>query len=857
MTTRRNFLGLAAGGGALVTALPMSAPAIAAAPAPLFSAVAAACRRLAAHGWRDLILKASRGGVDLTSRGLKASLDKTLKVDRSVAGFSDFGGRRGVEPGQPGMSLLYHAFASPAVTAQALTAYPTPAEIEAVENYVYGVKPPTLASIQARAGDDTLAVVVFAVEYRPARDAVHGDVADLCFTRTGIARMGDLEAAWNGERRCFDSNDADKPFSFRTIPQRFAPYLAVRRKAEHGEFGPQDALSNDNERQFWVPLHKLFSGTECLKGLDLTVELTAHYRNEKLRRFHRYMRNQGFFTEWSEDDLNQFPFVIDDAMIASLSRNPDWGSGVVQPRPALFVNRARYKDQWLSFTVPGNWATTPGVLYFSSGQVLAGSDEIPRIPEPPSPVSPGDAVLPDPTAEEPHQEEEDFGAYYGDLAPNTDRNAPEYISVRHRLMPDGTLQDLNLLPDMFEVIRKGGYRAQHFIDFSGGGWVQAKTTGLPDAFRIGVPASSLISPPDFFPYVSQRDLTNWWKTETPAALRSALWAIPPYPLSQRRMSGDINLPLGFNINDDTNTAIVCQPRAGAKPTASRGERIARTSGFPDNSPGVFDPGWDASQGIFYAADGQMLQRYLQNHGLGTPFVEDVKLCAALGSYWPAIAPDSTRTWTPLKKAPGELYPWPTIVPLTDIETGIEPGPNGRLMPWDGVSGPRRIEADGKAWWRYRNIDRADYIAMPGTMTSALIGQVDLEETKARIMAMETVYWALGIHDPEYVAKWGDKDYRAAIEVLTAKSGWAVSSFKAVAEGDPGLAEAERAAGGRLGGRKYAFRLYVPKEEIPDPHDQQFVLVSAEGDEVMAYAGGGKALVRRGGGAWAFDASMPS
>jgi hypothetical protein len=287
------------------------------------------------------------------------------------------------------------------------------------------------------------------------------------------------------------------------------------------------------------------------------------------------------------------------------------------------------------------------------------------------------------------------------------------------------------------------------------------------------------------------------------------------------------------------------------------DNAPRYSGLPDNSPGVFDPGWDASQGIFYAADGQMLQRYLQNHGLGTPFVEDVKLCAALGSYWPAIAPDSTRTWTPLKKAPGELYPWPTIVPLTDMETGIEPGPSGRLMPWDGVNGPTRVERSDKPYWRYRNIDRADYIAMPGTMTVALLAQVDLDETKARVMAMEAVYWALGIHDPDYAAKFGDKDYRAAIEVLTAKSGWAVASFKAVADGDPGLAEAERAAGGRLDGRKYAFVLYVPKEEIADPHDQQYVLVSADGDEVTAYAGGGRALIRRGDGAWTYDATMPS
>lgn len=851
MTTRRNFLGLAAGGGALAAAAPIAGPVLAAAPGNLFDAVAAACRRLAGHGWRDLILKASRGGVDIAGRGLKGALDRRLKVDRTVPGFADFGGSRGIEPGSPGGSLLYHAFASPAVAAPGLTAYPTLAEIEAVENYVYGVRPPTLESLKAAAGEDALAVVVFAVEYRPARDAVHGDRADLAFSRTGVARMGDHAPIYNARLRAFEPLVPDQPFAFPVIPQRFAPYLAVRRKAADSAFGPQDALDNDDERFFWVPLHKLFSGKECLKGLDLNVGLSAHYRNEKLKRFHRYMRNQGFFTEWAGDDLDQFPFTIKDEMIASLSRNADWGSGVVEPVQAKFVNRARYRDQWLSFEVPADWANTPGVLYFSSGQVLAGSDEIPRIPEPDTAVSPSAG---EPEGPPTPVEDEDWYAYMADLSPDTDRYAPEYISVRHRLMPDGSLQDLNQLPNMFEVIRAGGYRAQHFIDFSGGGWVQARTTGLPDAFRIGVPAASLISPPDFFPYVSQRDLTNWWKTETPAAVRDALWAIPPYPLSHRRMAGDINLPLGFNINDDTATAIVAHPRPGAPSSShARGAPIPRASGLPDNSPGVFDPGWDASQGVFYAADGQMLQRYLQNHGLGTPFMEDVKLCAALGSYWPAIAPDSTRTWTPLKKAPGELYPWPTIVPLTDQETGIEPV-DGRLMPWDGIQGPRIVERDGKRYARYRNIDTADYITMPGTMTAALLGQVDLDETKARVMAMETVYWALGIHDPE-IGK-GHEGYRAAVEVLTAKAGWAVTSFRKVADGDPGLAAAEAAAGARLEGRRYAFHLYEPVEEIPDPQDPHYVLLTMK-NEVLAYAGGGKALLRRDGGAWTLDSSLPT
>ncbi|MGZ8369736.1 MAG: hypothetical protein ACXWVH_01630, partial [Caulobacteraceae bacterium] len=801
-------------------------------------------------GWRELILKASGGGLDIGARDLKAALAKRCKVDRFVMGFDDFTGERGIEPGEPNRSLLYHALASPRVTSPGLRGYPTLAEIEAVENYVYGARPPSLADIERRAGKDTLAVVVFAVEYRPARDSVHGDQAQLCFSRTGIARMGDLPASYDAKARAFEPLDPAKPFSFRTIPQRFAAYLAVRTGGDASRFGPQDALANDDKRSFWVPLHKLYSGTECLKGVDLTVDLASHYRNEKLRKFHRYMRNQGFFTDWAGEDLDNFPFVIKDEMIGSLSKNPDYAQGVVEPRPAAFVNRARYKDQWLSFEVPGNWARTPGVLYFSSGQVLPGSDEIARIPEVPPAEEAAAAEGAEPTYD-----------YMAGLAPDTDRNAPEYISVRHRLRADGTLEDLNARPDMMDFIRKGGYRAQHFIDFSGDGWVEARCQGLPDSYRIGVPAFSLISPPDFFPYVSQRELTRWWKTETPKQIRAALWAIPPYPLSQRRMAGDVNLPLGFDINDDTATAIVTQPRREPAPDEAhmpslRVDDEPRYSGLPDNSPGVFDPGWDGSQGIFFSDPDVPLQRYLQNQGLGTPFVEDVKLCAALGSYWPAIAPDSTRSWTPLKKAPGELYPWPTIVPLTDQETGITAMPDGRIMPWDGVRGPQIVTREGKRVVRYTDIMRADYINLPGTMTASQLAQIDLAETKARVMAMEAVYWALGIRDPEYFAKYGDKDFMAAQAIVRAKSGWAVTSFRKVGDGDAELAVAEGAAGARLSGRRYAFHLYKPGEETPDPTDFHYVLLTMT-EEVTAFAGDGKVLIRRGNGAWTLDASLPT
>jgi hypothetical protein len=60
----------------------------------------------------------------------------------------------------------------------------------------------------------------------------------------------------------------------------------------------------DGERTFWVPLQKLFDGPECIAGHDLRVLLEAHHVNEKLRRFHQVLAEEGYDTGWREPDIN-------------------------------------------------------------------------------------------------------------------------------------------------------------------------------------------------------------------------------------------------------------------------------------------------------------------------------------------------------------------------------------------------------------------------------------------------------------------------------------------------------------------------------------------------------------------------
>lgn len=160
----------------------------------LIDDVQSACRRLAPEGWAGLL---AQYGLDITAPNLAEELARELpNVRRDLPGFEDFAmeGRRAIEPGSPARSLLYHALASPNVVVgaggQPLDAFPTLAEIEAVENYVFGVEPPSVDDLAARFPHAAIAIAVFATEYRPGAETVHRRHADLCFSRTGVARVG-------------------------------------------------------------------------------------------------------------------------------------------------------------------------------------------------------------------------------------------------------------------------------------------------------------------------------------------------------------------------------------------------------------------------------------------------------------------------------------------------------------------------------------------------------------------------------------------------------------------------------------------------------------------------------------------
>src|SRR4030095_12012397 len=88
----------------------------------------------------------------------------------------------------------------------------------------------------------------------------------------------------------------------------------------------------------------------------------------------------------------------------------------------------------------------------------------------------------------------------------------------------------------------------------------------------------------------------------------------------------------------------------------------RHSHLPDDAAGVFAPGWDVGVDEV-RVPGSKVQHWAA-YRLGSPFPEDSKLCAALSTFWPAVAPDATREMEPVPEANASG----TVCPLTDEES---------------------------------------------------------------------------------------------------------------------------------------------------------------------------------------------
>ncbi|MEL6503332.1 MAG: hypothetical protein AAFQ10_02650 [Pseudomonadota bacterium] len=630
---------------------------------------------------------------------LTTPLDNAQQVLADLGpGFVDLatGASRPVEPAKPARSILFHALASPGVTTgpmgQVFTIWPTPGHLEVAENLVYALAQRSLDDVKALADGAPLAAVVFAREYRDAGATPHGLFADMTYARTGVTRVGTLPPSWHGSVRAFRPLlRHDDAHAFRVLPCRYGVYLAARLKGGEAEdrlYRPRDG---DDGRDFWLPIHKLFAGDECLHGMTLEkVDLQADHINEKLWRIHQHLRrDEGFVPPKRE------PYIRREGL-AEFSTEEAMGPGVLVPVP-----HEKLVDE-----------VTDSVLMDvedSSAIVFGPTFRIASV-----------------------------GMSGGGFA----HKAPEYVHVRTKANAGGGFDDLNLL-EASATLGDGGpgnieapWKARHYTDYSADGIITAIVEGLDsvDGLEEPRPAFSLVSAPDFYPYVDQARLSDWFQgagqdydTDVLGRLFQP-WRGNLQVLADERSFPNLSENMatgGFDTAPDNRTitavmaALASSPQAGTD--SVRNAVVARVSTLPDAASSTFAPGWDVSVD---ALDNDRNNAFVTNYGLGSPFPEDAKLCAALSAFWPAVAPDTSRQMSWNRGAP---LIRPSIAPLNDLEMG-----HGLLPSWDGVRGPQLIR-DPQGWYiETENWDHIDYtlnalegrFSMAQTMT---VSQGDYQE----------------------------------------------------------------------------------------------------------------------------------
>src|SRR5205807_9517933 len=99
--------------------------------------------------------------------------------------------------------------------------------------------------------------------------------------------------------------------------------------------------------------------------------------------------------------------------------------------------------------------------------------------------------------------------------------------------------------------------------------------------------------------------------------------------------------------------------------------------------------------------GSRTVHHLAAYGLGSPFPEDSKRCAALSTFWATVAPDITRG---MSIAPGNADLRHTVAPLTDEEIG-----QVGSLPWDGNPGPKVVSINNQLFAECASFMHVDYV----------------------------------------------------------------------------------------------------------------------------------------------------
>lgn len=730
---------------------------------------------LKVNGWDDYLRSVlNKDHIDYETGNLLYEKLTNIKEITKKSGFEDFGGVRIIEPGNPSLSLLYHALASPRVKNSSVK-YPDLFHLDILENYIYELK--TWEDYLSGKKQNNLQLMVLAYEYRPSSKTPPLGVNDfedrfvkfaqLTFSRTGISRIGNEDVNYDPESRSF-TNKPSQPSRIKNIsvtPARFGLFLTELVDVKKNEMDAVKVMNIQKEeytnlkgsnvplnRQFIKPIRKIFDSEQ------FKIRFGESHLNQKLYKFSQFelhgkkIEDVNKNAEWNvatfpfkrisatDEDGNHLKEHMTDYELVNIKRIGS--SALLSSVPNNLIRMATQNGKVLSFYVEPKWERRYNALKLNDKKYTDIHDSI--------------------WTEFIYRKKRRTSLF------RALRNAPLFVNIKFKI-DGGKLMHLDeMSDDMEKTIAEGGYQATLFEDSICDGCVSATLTLHPDAIpdiinflkaKQPLPAFSLVTAPDFFPYIDSNDIGKYYSGDI-SAYKPALEIKGIFEQEQQQKQqqldnkalsndehflegGSLNLSgirqrgnpeiidpfyavpafkesweddksfdtlMAVTSNNDTIETVINQ-----KLFNDNFRRDYFSNSFlPDSGTGIFFPGWDAT----YSGPSKK-NPYFATFGLGSPFPEDIKLCAAANGMWPVASPDAGRTFQ------GSLEPFPilgkpnTSIPLMDDEIGYHSNSphvidhhQSPTLGWDGEQGPY-LSIDYRSGLlnvNFTDIGRADYIA---------------------------------------------------------------------------------------------------------------------------------------------------
>ncbi|MFV8343578.1 hypothetical protein [Flavobacterium sp. XS2P39] len=711
--------------------------------------------------WNEFFKESFGLNLDPNSAELAENLNKELLDVGKVIGFDDFAGCRAIEPGFPSMSLLYHGLASPRVTPKlngvgfTIEQYPDLQKLEILENYITCLKD---IQIQADDFNENYVFALFSYEYRPAFKTPEScPHAEFVYSRCGIARIGEHDLNYNKQKRSFVNEPID-PKNAKEIaimPARYGLFLAKK-----VNFDKVKAISEENsdsrnylvfktQRKFLQPVKKIFDGDPFIGGG--TIKFMESHKNEKLKKL----------VDRSDIDMPCGVFDIATAPFVRVSSSDESGNLDLVSHNSKLVSLKRIGSSILLNSVPAK------IIRIAEQNHKTACFKVPKVHD--TIVESNRRYTSLKLQNEIYRNAFDYaitegvGKRYKATRFGAPRNAPLFVNIRYKVNDTSFQIEEYYGHDecSHEKIYEGGYYAAMFEDSICDGCLTASVIIKYEIDPVRrrklqhiFPAFSLVSAPDFFPFADSHDLIGYDENGSSSFMEggyenlsvSRLLANPNIiaPYTDRKAFPDDKKTRNFQhpeiegiaptfieeitLEDvikydvsDTLLAIIAgvsEPFNGSYKEKEiykypKMRDYDATSFLSDTASFIFAPGWDAT----YSRDNKN-RTYLATFGLGSPFPEDMKLCAAANGMWPVASPDAARTFQGgLKPLPVYNTVPPCAIPLMDDEIGYHSShpdvkSNVSLAPtygWDGEQGPFFEKYDQTYWINFTDIGSSDYI----------------------------------------------------------------------------------------------------------------------------------------------------